>query len=98
MAWQRFRVTLKGEAEPIEVATNARDWAAVVIDPGAPRAMDMTFRVVHSALLRAGVTEVPRNYDAFLEVLAGIPESLEDGDAGDDAGPLDPTPSVPSGG
>jgi hypothetical protein len=93
VAWQSFRVSLKGEAEPIDVQTNARDWANVPIDPGAPKAMDMTFRVVHAALVREGVG-VPRNYDAFLEVLDGIPESVEEGDAN----ALDPTNAEPSGG
>lgn len=86
MAWQRFTVQLKGEDQPVEVQSSARDWAGVTMDPGAPRAMDMTFQVVHSALLRAG-HDVPRDYDGFLEVLEGMPESL-DADEGDQ---LDPT-------
>jgi hypothetical protein len=93
MAWQRFRVELKGESEPIDVQTSARDWASVAIDPGAPKALDMNFRVVHAALLREGVA-VPRNYDAFLEVLDGIPEALDE----DDATMLDPTSATPSDG
>jgi hypothetical protein len=92
MAWQRFRVRLKGEPEPILVQTAARDWANVVVDPGQPRAMDMTFRVVHSALVRAGADNVPRNYDAFLEVLDAIPETLDDDDDGNQ---LDPTGAAP---
>jgi len=79
MAWQRFSVELKGEDEPVVVQTNARDWATVTIDPGAPKALDMTFRVVHSALVRNGVT-VPRDYGGFLEILEGIPTSLDDED------------------
>jgi hypothetical protein len=90
MAWQRFRVPLKGESEPVEVQTTARDWAAVVVDPGAPKAMDMTFRVVHAALVRSGVS-VPRNYDGFLEVLEGMPESLEEADGTE----VDPTTETP---
>lgn len=90
MAWQRFRVVLKGEQEPLEIQTSARDWANVTMDPGAPKALDMTFRVVHSALLRAGAS-VPRDYDGFLEVLDGIPESLDE----EDATLLDPTQSTP---
>lgn len=93
MAWQRFSVELKGESEPIVVQTSARDWANIAIDPGAPKALDMTFRVVHSALLREG-REVPRNYEAFLEVLAGIPDSLDD----DDGELLSPTSAAPSDG
>ena len=91
MAWQRFAVTLKGEAEPVVVQTNARDWSDVTMDTGAPRALDMTFQVVHAALLRTG-HDVPRDYDGFLEVLDGIPESLDD-DANDQ---LDPTAATRS--
>jgi hypothetical protein len=86
MAWQRLKIELKGE-DPIVVQTNARDWAAVVIDANAPKALDMTFRVAHAALKRLNVDGVPRDYDSFLEVLEGIPESLE----ADDADLLDPT-------
>lgn len=86
MAWQRFAVQLKGEDQPVVVQTGARDWSAVTIDPGAPRAMDMTFQVVHAALLRTG-HDVPRDYDGFLEVLDAIPDAL---DEQDDA-LLDPT-------
>lgn len=87
MAWQRMSVQLKGEAEPIVVQTNARDWAAVVIDPNQPKAMDMTFRVVHHALRRLNNANVPRDYDSFLEVLEGFPETLD----GSDGELLDPT-------
>lgn len=90
MAWQRFSVTLKGEDAPITVQTSARDWAGVRMDPGQPRAMDMTFQVVHSALLREG-RDVPRDYDGFLEVLDGMPESLD----AEDGTLLDPTNSAP---
>lgn len=93
MAWQRFSVALKGESEPVIVQTNARDWANVTIDPAAPKALDMTFRVVHSALLRAG-TGIPRDYDSFLEVLDDVPESLDE----EDASLLDPTSATRSGG
>lgn len=86
MAWQRFKVQLKGEDTPTEVQTAARDWAGVTMDPGQPRAMDMTFQVVHAALLRAG-HDVPRDYPGFLEVLDGMPESLDE----DDGTLLDPT-------
>lgn len=91
MAWQRFTVLLKGEDEPIQVETSARDWAGVAIDPGQPRALDMTFQVVHAALLRTG-HDVPRDYDGFLEVLDGLPENL-DGDVTDQ---LDPTTATRS--
>jgi len=90
MAWQRFSVELKGEDQPLVVQTNARDWAGVTIDPGAPKALDMTFRVVHAALVRNGVT-VPRDYGGFLEVLEGIPQSLD----GDDEEILTPTDAAP---
>jgi hypothetical protein len=88
MGWQRFRVELEGHDEPYVVQTNGLDWASVQIDPTAPRAMDMTFRVVHSALLRDGV-DVSRDYRIFVgKELAGIPDSL---DADDEAAALDPT-------
>jgi len=90
MAWQRFSVELKGEDGPLVVQTNARDWANVSIDPGAPKALDMTFRVVHAACVRTGVT-VPRDYNGFLEVLEGIPQSLD----GDDDELLTPTDAAP---
>lgn len=92
MAWQRFRVELEGR-EALEVQTSARDWAGVPIDASGPRALDMTFRVVHAALVRTGA-DVPRHYDAFLDVLEGIPESLDD----DDLELLDPTNAAPSDG
>jgi len=91
MAWQKMLVTLKGE-DPITVQTNARDWAAVVIDTQSPKALDMTFRVAHAALRRLGADNVPRDYDGFLELLDGIPETLD----GEDADLLDPTRTAPS--
>jgi hypothetical protein len=90
MSWQRFKVELV-DREPLEVQTSARDWSNVVIDPGAPKAVDLTFRVVHAALVRTGA-DVPRSYDAFLDVLDGIPTDLE-GDDGES--PLDPTSATP---
>jgi hypothetical protein len=90
MAWQRFRVQLKGEAAPLEVQTSARDWAGLVMDPEQPRAIAMTFEVVHAALLRAGA-DVPRDYDSFLDVLDGIPEAID----AEDPTMLDPTPREP---
>jgi hypothetical protein len=86
MAWQTLRVQLKGE-DPVVVQTNARDWAAVVIDPNSPKALDMTFRVAHHAMRRLNMTNVPRDYDSFLEVLDAIPETVEE----EDAQLLDPT-------
>lgn len=92
-SWQRFRVELADRDDAIEVQTSGLDWAAVTIDPSAPRAMDLTFRVVHHALLRAGV-DVSRDYRIFVEKeLGGIPQSL-DADEGD---ALDPTSATPSG-
>jgi len=93
MAWQKMLVTLKGE-DPIEVQTNAKDWAAVVIDPNAPKALDMTFRAAHHALRRVGSTNVPRDYDSFLELLDAIPETLD----GQDEDLLDPTQTARSDG
>jgi hypothetical protein len=94
MAWQRFRVELAGR-DPLEVQTSARDWANVTVDPNAPKAIDLTFRVVHSALVRTGAEDVPRSYDQFLDMLDGIPEDI-DGNGGED--PLDPTDATPSAG
>ena len=84
MAWQKFRVELKGE-DPVEVQTNAKDWAAVVVDPNQPKALDMTFRVTHAALKRLGHS-VPRDYDSFLEILESLPETVDEDDS-----TLDPT-------
>ena len=92
MAWQTFSVSLKGEPEPVMVTTNARDWAGVTMDPNKPKALDMTFQVVHAALRRNGVS-VPRDYAGFLEVLEDIPEAQ-----GDEAPDLDPTEPAPSDG
>jgi len=86
MAWQKMRVTLKGE-DPVEVQTSARDWAAVTIDPNSPKALDMTFRVAHHAMRRLNMSNVPRDYDSFLEVLDGIPDTITE----DDGDMLDPT-------
>jgi hypothetical protein len=86
MAWQKLRVSLKGE-DPVEVQTSARDWASISIDPNAPKALDMTFRVAHHAMRRLNMSNVPRDYDSFLEVLEGIPDTVED----DDGDLLDPT-------
>lgn len=84
MAWQRFLVTVKGE-DPVEVETNARDMAAIVMDAANPRPMDIMFQTVHNAMVRQRMN-VPRDYQGFLEVLEAIPESLED-----TADVLDPT-------
>lgn len=94
MAWQSFRVMLKGEAEPVEVETNAFDWAGVTIDPSAPKALDMTWRAIHAGLVRTGAP-VPRDYRGFLEVLDGMPETLDDGD---ESSPTDPTTATRSDG
>lgn len=90
MAWQKFRVEL-ADAEPVEVQTNARDWANVSADPGKP--LDMTFRVVHAALLRTQTIDVPRSYEQFLDMLGDVPAVV----GGDDVS-LDPTqPTVSEG-
>jgi hypothetical protein len=86
MAWQKMLVMLGGEA-PITVQTNAKDWAAVVIDPNQPKALDMTFRAAHHALRRTGASNVPRDYETFLELLDAIPETVD----AEDADLLDPT-------
>lgn len=90
MAWQRFSVELKGEAEPVIVQTNARDFANVVMDPGQVKALGIQFQIVHSALVRLG-HPVPRDYESFLEVLEGVPEPLDE----EDATALDPTSAAP---
>jgi hypothetical protein len=76
MAWQRFRVTIKGQ-DPVEVETNARDMAAIVMDSANPRPLDIMFQTVHNAMRRQQM-EVPRDYLGFLEVLESIPEAVED--------------------
>lgn len=83
MAWQRFRVEIKGD-DPVEVETNARDMASISMDPSNPRPMDVMFQQVHNAMRRQQMN-VPRDYPGFLEVLASMPEPLDDADA------LDPT-------
>lgn len=88
MAWQSFRVQLKGE-DPVVVETNARDMATVVMDPTAPRPLDLMFHQIHNAMVRQRMT-VPRDYDGFLEALAEMPEAL---DADPDG--LDPTQPGP---
>jgi hypothetical protein len=85
MAWQRLVVSVKGE-DPIEIETNARDWASISFDD--MQTTGALFRVTHNALVRIGAP-VPLNYDAFLEVLDGIPETADEG--ADDT--LDPTPT-----
>jgi hypothetical protein len=84
MAWQRFLVSIKGE-DPIEVQTNARDMAAIVMDAANPRPLDIMFQQVHNAMRRQQMN-VPRDYPSFLEVLDGVPEPV-----GDDVDGLDPT-------
>jgi len=87
MAWQTYRVELKGE-DPVEVTPNALDWRFVRLDPAFP--MDGMWQAVHRALVRTGAP-VPRDLDGFLEALDGMPEAIED----DDVGPLDPTNAGP---
>lgn len=92
MAWQRLSVQLKGEAEPIDVQTSARDWAQVTLDPARARPIELLFQVTHLALLRLD-HDVPRDFGGFLEVLDGMPETIEE-----DATVMDPTQNVPSDG
>lgn len=75
MAWQSFRVALKGD-DPVLVETNARDMASIVMDPANPRPLDLMFHQVHNAMVRQRMT-VPRDYDGFLEALDGVPEPVE---------------------
>ncbi len=82
MAWQHLSVQMKGE-DPIIIETSARDWASLPFEE--LQTAGALFRVCHNALIRLRVN-VPLNYDAFLEVLEGMPESVEEGE------PLDPTP------
>jgi len=79
MAFQTFRVELKGE-DPMTVQTSALDWRAVTIDPNSPKALDMTFRVCHAAMRRLNMSNVPRDYDGFCEMLESIPEAIDEGD------------------
>lgn len=89
MPFQRFLVQLKGD-DPVEVQTNARDMAAVVMDAANPRPLDIMFQQIHAAMRRQQMS-VPRDYASFLEVLDDIPTALDE-DAGDE---LDPTQPVP---
>jgi hypothetical protein len=86
MAWQRLTVQMKGE-EPVTVATSARDWASIPFDE--LQTAGALFRVTHNALIRNQIN-VPLNYDAFLEVLEAMPETVDEGE------PLDPTRTEPS--
>jgi hypothetical protein len=88
MAWQRFKVEIKGE-DPVTVQSNVRDWASVPVNE--LQTLAGIFRVSHNALLRTRLTNVPLNFDAFMEVLDGIPEVLDE-----DVEPLDPTPTEAS--
>lgn len=91
--WQRYAVLLKGEAEPVIVQTNARDFATVKIDPEAGlEAVGIMFQTVQHALLREGV-DVPRDYLGFLDVLDAMPEVLDTADPH----ALDPTNTARSG-
>lgn len=89
MSWQRFLVSIKGEDAPIEVQTNARDLAAIVMDSANPRPLDIMFQQVHHAMRRQQMN-VPRDYPGFLEVLEGVPEALDE--AADELDPTKPEP------
>ena len=52
MAWQRLNVSIKGEGEPIQIETNARDWASISFDD--MQTTGALFRVTHNALVRIG--------------------------------------------
>jgi len=101
---RRFRVVVDGV--PHDIVTNARDMANIEVDPTAPgglRGADMTFRLIHAALMRLGVAGIPTDYDAFVDVLddlddldgipVGVPAVSDDG-----AAPVDPTQLVDSAG
>jgi hypothetical protein len=78
--WQQISVELKGEDVPVIVQTTAMDWAPVRAQAGADsQPVDMLFQVAHNALRRIG-HPVPRDYRGFLEVLDGMPETLEEAD------------------
>ncbi|MET0767366.1 MAG: hypothetical protein ABWY50_06965 [Aeromicrobium sp.] len=87
--WQTFAVELKGESEPVVVQTAAQDWAGVKFQADGI-AVATLFEVTHKALLRIG-HPVPRDRNGYLELLAGMPELVAEGD--DDA--LDPTQPDP---
>lgn len=88
----RFQVWLVGLDEPLEVQTNALDWRDVPMDPNAPKALDVIYRVTHSALLRAGAEGIPRHYDRYCSMLAANPEAIDEA-ADEVTAALDPTPS-----
>ena len=88
MAFQTFRAKLKGE-DPVEVSTNARDMAAIVMDAANPRPLDIMFQQVHNAMRRQQMG-VPRDYPSFLEVLEDIPVAV-----GEEVDGVDPTQPAP---
>lgn len=85
MAWQSFRVKLKGDEEVV-VETNALDMASIIMDPANPRPVDLVFHQIHNAMVRQRMS-VPRDYEGFLELLESMPEAVEEADPA----ALDPT-------
>lgn len=90
MKFQTLTIELKGEAEPVTVKTNARDWAQVDT-AAAAHPLALMFQVAYFALMRIG-HPIPRDFDDFLEVLEGVPEA----DEGASPFALDPTNAAPS--
>ena len=87
----RWRVVMEGQ-EPVYVTTNARDQADVVVPldrKGNPEfSMGLQNRIVHNALLRTEVPEVPRDWFGFLDALVEADEVTD----GEPVRDLDPTP------
>jgi hypothetical protein len=75
---QRYRLELEGWPEPFEVATNARDTAALVIpisDDGRPEfPMGFVLEVVHNALTRQEVPGIPADLGAFMDLVIDVDE------------------------
>jgi len=85
--FDRYRVKLKGEAEPVDVEILPVDRLGVRIDPTGFD-MAVMYEMIHNALRRMDVP-VPRDRRGFLECLEEDPDKIDDGDA------LDPTQTTP---
>ena len=81
---QRWRVELEGHDEPLVIATDARDSQAIPLKPGPDGTpempMGMPLKIVHNALLRTGVDDVPRDFQKFLAAVLDANEITEEGD------------------
>jgi hypothetical protein len=84
----RWRVVVDGRE--LEVTTSARDMAALTIDLNGDQAMmdpTQVMRMIHAALIRTEVADIPNDVDAFLDLLDDM-DDLEPGEGES----VDPTP------